>query len=107
MVVMEYIEGETLEGDGASDAVREAVLKAVQHLHANGLVHGDIRHPNLILMDGMGDEGSRVKILDFDWAGQEGKARYPYRLSPGLWTEGVSDNGLILAAHDLEMVERL
>ncbi|KAJ2913993.1 hypothetical protein MD484_g6412, partial [Candolleomyces efflorescens] len=107
MVVMEYLCGETLEGV-ASSATRQAVLKAVQHLHVNGLVHGDVRPPNIMIMDGTdGDEGSRVRILDFDWAGREGEARYPYRLSPGLWADGVRDNELILAAHDLEMVQRL
>ncbi|KAJ2913992.1 hypothetical protein MD484_g6413, partial [Candolleomyces efflorescens] len=106
MVVMEYLCGETVEGM-ASSATREAVLKAVQHLHGNGFVHGDICRPNIIIVDGTGDEGSRVRILDFDWAEREGKARYPYRLSPEFWADGVHGNGLILAAHDLEMVERL
>ncbi|RXW17797.1 hypothetical protein EST38_g8056 [Candolleomyces aberdarensis] len=73
MVVMEYIDGETCE-DGVSDTVRLAVRNAVEYLHSQRIVHGDIRRPNIIIARGEGDEGSRVKILDFDWAGEEGKA---------------------------------
>ncbi|KAJ2921604.1 hypothetical protein H1R20_g15491, partial [Candolleomyces eurysporus] len=106
MVVMEYIDGETCEG-GVSDTVRKAVRSAVEYLHSQRIVHGDIRRPNIIIARGEGDEGSRVKILDFDWAGEEGKARYPLRLSPGLWPDGVGDNKLISALHDMAMLERL
>jgi RIO-like serine/threonine protein kinase len=107
MVVMEYIDGETCE-DGVSDAVRIAVCDTVEYLHSQGMVHGDVRRPNIIIERGEGDdEECRVKILDFDWAGREGEARYPLRLSPGLWPDGVGDNKFILAVHDIEMLKRL
>ncbi|KAJ2915554.1 hypothetical protein MD484_g4881, partial [Candolleomyces efflorescens] len=106
MVVMQYIEGETCE-DGVSDEVRVALKESVGYLHARGLVHGDIRTPNVIVERGEGSEGGRTRMLDFDWAGREGEVRYPLRLSPGIWTGGVGDYKLILGVHDVEMLERL
>jgi hypothetical protein len=47
-------------------------------------------------------------ILDFDWAGKRGEARYPLNLSAGIrWAEGVGDYAFIEQAHDLEMLEKL
>jgi tRNA A-37 threonylcarbamoyl transferase component Bud32 len=100
MVVMEYVDGQPVdEKNGISDAARVSVVKAVRLLHDNGFVHGDIRGPNILIADGEGDEESRVKLLDFDWAGREGEVRYPYRLSQGLWVKGVDDGELILREH--------
>ncbi|KAF5340859.1 hypothetical protein D9757_014810 [Collybiopsis confluens] len=77
MVVMEYIEGKHPHG-GVSDSVRDAIANAIQGLHQNGLVHGDIRLPNIIIQDSDQsnpnlDEAKRVRILDFDWAGKDGE----------------------------------
>lgn len=113
MVVMEYIEGKTCVKDGASIPVRAAVSTAIKYLHSLGFVHGDIRLPNIFIpqaREGEGDgddEGSRVKILDFDWAGKEGEARYPLRLATDLFPPDSRDHGLISKAHDSYMVERL
>ncbi|KAF5345722.1 hypothetical protein D9757_014963 [Collybiopsis confluens] len=84
MVVMEYIEGKHPHG-GVSDSVRDAIANTIQGLHQNGLVHGDIRLPNIIIQDSDQsnpnlDEAKRVRILDFDWAGKDGEVRYPLGL---------------------------
>ena len=40
-------------------------------------------------------------IIDFDWAGKEGEARYPKDLSPAVrWPPGAKAGGLITKAHD-------
>jgi eukaryotic-like serine/threonine-protein kinase len=64
-IVMEYVEGTTLEGRGPLPA-REAVALAVQachglaHAHAAGLVHRDVKPHNLLLRaDGT------LKVADF------------------------------------------
>ncbi|KAH9906583.1 uncharacterized protein BXZ73DRAFT_5072, partial [Epithele typhae] len=72
-------------------------------------VHGDIRPPNVLLLDGWKNASSRarknkyVRIADFDWAGTIGEARYPCNLSPD--ADGVSDYAIIPIKHDMDMVE--
>lgn len=54
-------------------------------------------------------DGTRgFKLLNFDWAGKKGVARYPMNPNrgPGLWRpEAVQDGELILDHHDLLMLE--
>ncbi|RDX49331.1 hypothetical protein OH76DRAFT_1483274 [Lentinus brumalis] len=119
MVVMEYIEGVTAfamlkadERHALPDGVRVAVKRAVKLLHDHNLVHGDVRLGNVVVAKPTGaeddDVGKRVRIVDFDWAGEEGIARYPLYLSKTIsWPEGVADYALIRAEHDDEMVRRL
>ncbi|KZT05463.1 uncharacterized protein LAESUDRAFT_681482 [Laetiporus sulphureus 93-53] len=105
MVVMEYIEGERAT---FADCVKhkERLSEAVDLLHHQKMVHGDIRLPN-ILISGYPD--APLKLLDFDWAGVQGEARYPGRLStiiPRDW-DSVKDYGLIEYRHDKFMLEHL
>ena len=56
--------------------------KLVQSFHSVDLVHGDLREPNIIC------NGETVMLIDFDWGGRVGDARYPSgRLSAEL-TDG-------------------
>ncbi|SJL06582.1 uncharacterized protein ARMOST_09924 [Armillaria ostoyae] len=54
---MEFLRGPTVaqkyEGS-VVEAVRAAVRGAVQMLHNQSLVHGDIRTPNIMIVDGAG-----------------------------------------------------
>ncbi len=71
-LVMEYVEGETLDRrvarDGplpvglACDCVRQAAL-GLQHAHEHGLIHRDVKPGNLILTP-----SGVVKVLDFGLA---------------------------------------
>ena len=117
MVVMEYVEGLTAhaafysEEKGAlPDGVHGVVQRAVKLMHDNDMVHGDIRLGNILIAKaGEGDDiGTRVKIVDFDWAGKAGEVRYPLRLSQVInWPEGVMSYAPITKAHDEEMVRKL
>ena len=52
----------------------------------------------------------RIMVIDFDWAGQVGSARYPYHIWLGAgiaWPKGVKRGGLIEKEHDLELMERV
>ena len=120
MVVMECVDGPTayamrLASPGPlPEGVRRAIRRAVKLLHDAGMVHGDIRPENVMVAnptgaeaDGDGDLEKRVRIVDFDWAGEEGVVRHPHDLSQGQWVEGVEDYALIKATHDDAMADRL
>ncbi|CDO71503.1 hypothetical protein BN946_scf184910.g2 [Trametes cinnabarina] len=90
----------------------EDVKTALEVLHAKRLVHGDIRRPNIIPV--RRDPENPVEIItgamlvDFDWAGEEGKVYYPILLNPDIgWAEGVEGGRAIKAEHDWEMWDML
>ena len=91
---------DSLGMDRPSKAIRALLLA----LHQSGYVHGDIRSSNILV----GNSEDDFMLLDFDWAGRIGEARYPMNLnrSEGLWRpDGARDGALILADHDIEMLE--
>lgn len=78
--------------------------EAIKTLHQHGFVHGDLRAPNvLVTMKG------KPKLIDFDWCGKEGEARYPgdIALRAHKWHEGVKPGGLITKEHDRYMFKEL
>ncbi|KAH9906584.1 uncharacterized protein BXZ73DRAFT_60923 [Epithele typhae] len=109
MVVMEHVEGvPAFEPEWQSAAAPE-VERAMKILYDNGMVHGDLRPPNILLLHGweQGVEG-RVRIIDFDWAGREGEVRYPGRLSKQVFpVDGIDDHSPITYAHDKGMLSLL
>ena len=112
MVVMEYIEGKTLDemytsGQPIPEAVHAAVETIVMILHEDGLVHGDIRRPNIMIKDGTGGMETRVQLLDFDWSGAEKEVRYPLNLSKMVFPSDADDYAPISKEHDLAMIKRL
>ena len=50
----------------------EELQKLVQSFHDAGFVHGDLREPNILC-----DE-DKLKLIDYDWGGVVGEARYPH-----------------------------
>jgi hypothetical protein len=50
----------------------EELQELVQSFHDAGFVHGDLREPNLLC-----DE-DKLKLIDYDWGGVVGEARYPH-----------------------------
>ena len=101
MVVMEQLEG-TILAEISSLSIQEAqqiesvflccmvyvltikvIQKAVNKAVSEGLVHGDLRAPNILITN------DGPKIIDFDWSGKEGEVRYPIDLSmSNEWPEG-------------------
>ncbi|KAH0838879.1 hypothetical protein J3R83DRAFT_7306 [Lanmaoa asiatica] len=56
---------------------RKQLQELVKSFHAEDLVHGALRSPNII------SDGSKVMIIDFDRAGNEGEVYYPHgQLNP-------------------------
>jgi hypothetical protein len=49
-----------------------------------------------------------VKLIDFNWAGVEGQARYPSLISPEIhWPNGVKPLAVMRREHDLNMLNEL
>ncbi|PCH34823.1 hypothetical protein WOLCODRAFT_155474 [Wolfiporia cocos MD-104 SS10] len=104
MIVMEYVQGRSAT---RTDCINhyERLSKAVKLLHDKGMVHGDLRRPNIIVTD---NPDGPLKIIDFDWAGMQGEVRYPLRLSKEIyWEPSVGDYALIEYKHDDFMLRRL
>jgi serine/threonine protein kinase len=109
MVVMEYIDGEPLAqvkeemNAQTTEKVQLELRRALDLLHDHGLVFGDLRPPNVMIT-----KAQEVKLIDFNWAGEKGQAKYPYLISPGVdWPEGVKALAVMKTDHDLDMLSKL
>ncbi|KAJ7594347.1 hypothetical protein C8J56DRAFT_776574 [Mycena floridula] len=111
MVVMEYVNGQTAAQvfgtNKLSRDVTNDVNKAIGLLHQNGMVFGDLRRPNIMVIEDAEDH-FRAKLIDFDWAGTAGQVHYPVHLSRHQhWADGVAPHQIIEKQHDLDMLQRL
>ncbi|KAJ8580322.1 hypothetical protein M405DRAFT_778345 [Rhizopogon salebrosus TDB-379] len=109
MIVMEMI-GEDYCCLGESSAryshYDEITTKLVS-LHQESLVHGDIRDTNIMVKK---DGSPGILFVDFDWSGKIGEIRYPMNVYRGkrLWRPaGAKDGQLILAEHDIQMLDAM
>jgi len=51
---------------------------------------------------------NEVKLVDFDWAGEDGQAWYPYLMSSQIsWAPGVRRYAIMKKEHDLYMLEQM
>jgi hypothetical protein len=109
VVVMERLIDDDWRKYSARDSTqREAVRAAVKTgVHASGFVHGDLRQDN-VLVRKTTDSQWTVRLLDWDWAGRAGEARYPLLRNPELaWAPGSAVCGPITAEHDEFALEQL
>ena len=123
VVVMDFVEGSSLDGDDILGLDAAHVLEqAVKELHDNGLVFGDLRAPNIILLDsnlnsediaGPHSESTpttTLMLVDFDWCNEEGQAKYPADINLDAdmgWHADVECGGRIRQEHDLHMLDQL
>ncbi|KAJ6494397.1 hypothetical protein C8R45DRAFT_824657 [Mycena sanguinolenta] len=102
MIVMQYIDGKTvaqLQGN-VPENFPEQLTSLVSLLHDGGYVFGDLRWPNVMVA------GNEVKLIDFDWVGKEGHAKYPIHLAHNiLWPPGVTAMGKTEKEHDIHLLK--
>ena len=105
MVVMEYIDGDTLVkarpkmNEVTMKKVSSEVRRALELLHGHGLVFGDLRLPNIMIT-----KDDEVKLIDFNWAGEGGQTKYPPLLSQEIaWPKGVEPLAVMKPEHDWDM----
>ena len=103
MVVMDFVDGGTLPNNVAlSEPQYAQIKKAVDILHREGLVYGDLRPPNIMISE------KGPVLIDFDWCKEADKGRYPSNLSLTVnWANGVGRSEVMKVEHDNEMLERL
>lgn len=66
----------------------------MEAFHDAGYLHGDLRDPNILC------DGDRMVLIDFDWGGVAGEAKYPStRLNEDL-TEGRESQSLLISRED-------
>lgn len=104
MIIMEYISGETLQTANITKEEHDDILKnieeAINTLHTNDIVFGDLRSSNIIVkkVDGK----LQGMLIDFDWTGIHQKDRYTSRMNPEVnWASGAEGNALMHKDHDL------
>ncbi|KAG8901058.1 hypothetical protein FRB99_005580 [Tulasnella sp. 403] len=115
VVVMESIAGETLALRPIQQPIPPSALQdikqAIKTLHVQDLVFGDLRRPNIILVDRVTDNGVKetgAVLVDFDWAGKHGEQRYPPLLNPGMrWPDDIAGGRIMKKEHDLTMLALL
>ena len=72
----------------------------IGHFHGQGFVHGDLRDANILI----GNDGT-VKLVDFDWGGEEGEVWYPMpTLNDELLVGRVSEDLKITKGDDLRIL---
>lgn len=81
-------------------------------LHAGGYVHGDVRDANILVdRESLSSKDGEVKLhlIDFDWAGCVGEAKYPMGVNTVSVRRpaGVDEGVFITKEHDIEMVRYL
>ena len=78
VVVMDIIVGKYPQAPRKDRDFTKKLRMAIETLHAKGFVHGDLREPNVLVT-----KEADVKIIDFDWCGKVGEARYPSNINFG------------------------
>lgn len=90
-----------------------ALKQVLQSLKVKNFVHGDLRPNNIMVkiylraeprLSYNNDGSLMIKVIDYDWAGELGKARYPAIRNSGVHWPG-DDGELIGDGHDAQMVQ--
>ena len=59
-------------------AVKKHLNQVLVQIHQQGYVHGDLRNVNVMVTNGL---TPAVMLVNFDWAGKIGEARYPINVN--------------------------
>lgn len=109
MVIMQYIpesEGTSLRNLSpplsALEAIRRDVSRALELLHGEDLVFGDLREVNVLYLR----DKDRALLVDFDGVGRDGEDRYSACLNRATGL-GVDRLQVMEKSHDVENLEKL
>ena len=75
----------------------------LQIIHHMNYVLGDLRKPNVLVTP----DHNLYYLIDFDWAGPLGEARWPLtRSAEPLWPQDTNAGGIITRENDTAMLSR-
>lgn len=83
MIIMDQVIGKpmsTFKSKSLPSSVFEDVTKATKLLHDKNLVFGDLRAPNIMILNGR----KRAMLVDFDWAAKSEEGFYPAFINESL-----------------------
>jgi len=96
LAVMEHIEGAKYWDKTSTEQHCAALDKALKVMRENGLFHGDLRAPNVLI-----SEKDRIFIIDFEYSGKENEVRFPYNIAAREYSM-VKAKGLSVITHKLD-----
>jgi RIO-like serine/threonine protein kinase len=109
VVIMDFVRGsdayELYSKTQLPNAIYDGVKQAIDILHTESIVFGDLRLPNIVIT-----ELQIPMLIDFDWCGTHGIDRYPSSLndlSSIGWHEEVVRNGIMYMEHDTFMFKAM
>ena len=118
MIVMEFVPARTAgkafapqvkSGEPQTETAHnffQDIANAIKILQKENLVFGDLRTSNILVVGA----GKGAKLIDFDWCGEDGKARYPRTLNDNSgisWPPGVGWDAVMQKEHDNWMLAHL
>lgn len=120
MVVMDFVMGKNAHSRFSNSRLPkdlvDRVRKALDLLHGEGFVFGDLRVGNIMVTqgqksrDGIATDELGVMLVDFDWCVEAEVSRYPLTLNDTgtiEWPAGVERNSVMYPKHDLDLLEAL
>ena len=87
-----------------ANQLRGALQEIIAALDEKKYVHGDLRSNNIMIRTDVMDKSVELKVVDFDWAGEAGQARYPAERNKEIQWPGEA-GGPIEQDHDSKMVD--
>ncbi|KAF8339189.1 uncharacterized protein EI90DRAFT_2908180 [Cantharellus anzutake] len=99
VIAMEYLSSSVPPSDSPNltlfcDQWIADLQALMQAFHDDGLVHGDLREPNILC------DGEKLMLIDFDWGGKLGQACYPDAPLCSELTDGRTHTDLMITKDD-------
>lgn len=83
--------------------IQSPLKQITDFMEKENIVHGDLRPNNILVRQAVSSQALELKVVDFDWAGVAGEARYPWRRNEGIsWPAGPGEP--ILPGHDYALL---
>ncbi len=102
IIVMEYLDTMPVCSlrDHAQD-INVSVSNILKLMRKTQFVHGDFRTTNMLGVLIEGEFSGQVVVIDFDWSGRHGIAKYPNQMNTTIsWPQGCEPGALLDYTHD-------
>jgi hypothetical protein len=102
IIIMEYIDSVPICSlRDHAQSIRASVSNILKLMRENLFVHGDFRSTNVLGVLIEGKFSGQIVVVDFDWSGQYGIARYPNQMNTTIsWPQGCDPGALLDYIHD-------